>query len=106
MDVLNNAKNCTMDSYRTTKWLFDEILELKHRLSTLERDTYNLKNWVNEDELSVDKKMDAFNTRSLEMDKALPTKISTFSRKVRVSKGSSTLGKIKISARNRNRTSS
>ena len=71
MDVLNNAKNSTVDSYRTTKWLYHEILDLKHRLSMLERDTYNLMNRVNEDELSMEKKLEAFNTTSLDRVKTL-----------------------------------
>lgn len=71
MDVLNNAKNSAVDSYRTTKWIYHEILELKHRFSVLEREIYSLINRVNEDELSMKKKMDAFNTRSLEMAKTL-----------------------------------
>ena len=33
MDVLNNAKNSIVDSYKTTKWLYHKILDLKHRLS-------------------------------------------------------------------------
>ena len=37
----------------------------------LERNTYNIKNRVHEDELSMEKKMDAFNTSSLEMVKTL-----------------------------------
>lgn len=49
MDVLNNAKNSTVDNCHTTKWLFHEILELKHRVSTPERETYSLKNKVMED---------------------------------------------------------
>ena len=30
MDVLNNAKNSTIDSYRATKWTFHEIQEIKY----------------------------------------------------------------------------
>ena len=71
MDVLNNAKNSAMDSYKTTKWLYHKILNLKHRLSVLERETYSLRNRVNEDELSTEKKLEAFNTTSLDMVKTL-----------------------------------
>ena len=38
MDVLNNTKNNIIDSYRTTKWTFHEIQELKYRVGRLERD--------------------------------------------------------------------
>ena len=71
MDVLNNAKNNIVDSYRTTKWLYHEILDLKHRLNVLEMETYNLRNRVNEDELSTKKRLEAFNTASLDMVKTL-----------------------------------
>ena len=38
MDVLKNANNSAIDSYRTTKWTFYEIQELKYRVGRLERD--------------------------------------------------------------------
>ena len=38
MDILKNAKNSAINSYRTTKWTFHEIQELKYKVGKLERD--------------------------------------------------------------------
>ena len=71
IDVLNNEKNSVVNSYHITKWFFHEILDLKHRLRTLERETYSLKNRVNEDEQSMDKRVEEVNTKTLEMDRTM-----------------------------------
>ena len=71
MDVLNNAKNSVVDNFRTTKWLFHEILELQHRLNTLEREIYSLKNRVNEDEQSMDRIVDEVNNITHVIDRTM-----------------------------------
>ena len=40
-------------------------------MSTLERETYSLKNRVSEDEQSMDRRVDEVNTRTLEMDRTI-----------------------------------
>ena len=71
MDVLNNAKNSMVDSYYTTKWLFHEILDLKHIMSTLERESYNLKNRVKEDDQSMERRVEEVNNRIHAMDRTM-----------------------------------
>ena len=58
MDVLNNAKNTTIDSYRTTKWTFHEIEELKYRVGRLERDNNILMNMQIEEDKEMNNRVD------------------------------------------------
>lgn len=58
MDVLNNAKNNAIDSYRTTKWTFHEIQDLKYRVGRLEKDDCNMHNRKIEEEKEMDNKVE------------------------------------------------
>ena len=69
MDVLNNVKNSMVDSYQTTKWIFHEILDLKHRMSTMEREIYSLKNKVKEDDQNMERRVEEVSNRVIELDR-------------------------------------
>ena len=58
MDVLNNAKNNTIDSYRTTKWTYHEIQKLKYKMGILERDNNILMNRKIEEEKEMNSRVD------------------------------------------------
>lgn len=71
MDVLNNAKNSVVDSFRTTKWIFHVIQELKYRVSNLERENYSLKNKIMEDEKSMDNRVEKVKNRIQTMESSM-----------------------------------
>ena len=63
MDVLNNAKNRAIDSYRTTKWTFHEIHELKYRVGRLERDNNIIMNKQIEEDKEMNNRVEDVNRR-------------------------------------------
>ena len=71
MDVYKNSKNRMIDSFHTTKWIFNEIQELKYRVSSRERKNYNLKNRVIEDEKIMDNIVEEVKNRVQMMESSM-----------------------------------
>lgn len=70
-DVLNNAKNSVVENFCTTKWIFHEIQELKYIVSIMERDNYNLKNRIMEEEKSMGNRVEDVRNRVHTMESSM-----------------------------------